>query len=152
MGEPKTGHGLHLYYNSATHASPTWVEVVQVEDVMIDQWDLDTAELLRRATRWVMEIPTTERLTGSFKLWHGMGATVFTALRTRRMARTPTEFFFANGLAATSGTEGLRAYMLMKSFPWSQSLKECSSHDIKVGLTYYEESGSEVLPDWMVVT
>ena len=148
----KTGHNLYLYYNSATNASPTWVQIAQVEDVNVDQLAWDTAELTRRASRFVLEIATVMRIGCMFKLWHGLGATVFDAIRTAFFARTATIFAIANGPIATAGTEYLKLPALVKEFPWNQPLREVSSHDVRIVPTYFEESSAEVEPSWNEVS
>jgi len=148
----KTGHDLYLYYNSATHASPTWNAISQVEDVSVDQFEWDTAELRRRASRFLLEIATVMRVGASFKLWHKLSATTFDALRAKYFARTTTEFYIANGPAATNGTEGLRMGCLIKAFPWNQPLSEVSSHDVRIVPTLFEEASAEVEPDWLVIS
>lgn len=148
----QTGHDLKLYYNTGTHASPTWVEITQVEDVMVDEFRYDQAELKRRSTRFVLFLNTVLRAGFSFKLFHGVGITIYDDLRDAFLNRTPTEFYIADGAAATAGTEGLRIFCQLTDFPWDQPLTEVSAHQVKARPTYVEESGSEVLPDWYTIS
>lgn len=145
---PKTGFDLYVYYNTATHAIPTWSLISQVEDVAVDQLAWDTAELARRSSRILLELPTVMRVGARFKLWHGLSATVFDALRGKFFARTVTEFLLFNGPVATVGSEGLRMGCIIKEFPWDQPLREISSHDVRIVPTFFEESGAEVELDW----
>lgn len=147
-----TGHDLKLYYNSATHASPTWVEISQTEDVDVDQLEWDSAELARRASRIMLELPTLLRVGITFKLWHKIAATVYDVLRAAFFARTVMEFYVANGAAATAGTEGLRIGCFFKQFPWNQALRDVSSHNCRIVPTLFEESGSEVELDWYIIS
>lgn len=153
MPTPKTGGDLYLYYNAGTHASPTWTLVSQIEDLRINDWTWGEAELKRRSTPFVMVMKTVLRFSVSFKLWHGISATVFDALRTAALTKGDVkQWFIADGPAATNGTQGLRCAFAILSFPWDQSLGEVSSHEVVMKPTYFEETSAEVLPSWHTIS
>ena len=152
MSAPKTGHDLTLSYNSGTHASPTWVEIADVEDVSIDELAWAMAEVKRRSSRMKKSIATILSAALTFKLLHELNATIFDALVGIFFARTPTEFYIASGPVATAGTKGLRMYCQIEQFPWNQPLEDISSHDVRAVPTFFEESGSEVDLDWYEIS
>jgi hypothetical protein len=92
-----------LYYNSATYGSPTWVLVTLARDVNINT----TAEEGDSSSR-VSELGTTEptltRIAIDFELINDPANADIILLDTRFLAKTLTEFAFADGPIATTGT------------------------------------------------
>ncbi len=149
----KTGAQMNLYYNSGTHASPTWVEIEEVGDVSIADFSMGIAELKRRGNSFTKGLATLlQQIAIEFRLIHGVGATVFDTLRAAFLAGTVKEYAIMNGAIATSGTQGLRMFGIIEQFPWDQPLEDVSGHDVRVVCAYAEEGGSEVDPDWYTIS
>jgi len=77
---------------------------------------------------------------------------VFDALLDSFLNDTEIEFAIMDGAIGTSGSQGLRAYMQVFDFPYSQELENLESFDVGLDLTPFEESGSEIDPDWFEVS
>jgi hypothetical protein len=152
-GGPKVGHKMKLYRNTGTVASPTWGEISEIGDVKLNGLELTTAELKRRANNFTKELPA---LFGAFtidaRLIHGLGSTIFDAVRADFFAQTSREYAVCNGDITEDGTQGLRFAGFMKAFPWDQNLEDVSGHDIVIAHTYKEDSGTEIDPSWMEVS
>jgi hypothetical protein len=147
----KTGHKMFLYRNTGTHASPTWSVIEELSDVNMPDLSRGMAELKRRAKDWTKNLPTLiQSFSIEFKLWHGLGATQFDALRTAFFAATPYEYALFDGAIATTGSQGLIFQAFISEFPWSQNLEEVSGHDMKLAVGYMEESSAELDPAWSV--
>jgi hypothetical protein len=148
----KTGHDMHLYRNTGTVSTPIWTEVAEIGDVSIPDFEMGIAELKRRANLWTKGVASLMQLVHvEFRLISGLGATVYTAIKTKFLGGLPEEYFVADGLAATAGTQGLRLPALVNSFPWDQPLEDVAGHDVRLALAYMESSGTEVDPSWLVV-
>jgi len=143
----KVGNDMKFYYNSATDASPTWVEVNMIGDVTLDL-NVGDAEIDLRVSNWLLNLPS--KLSGSInvKLANDIGGTVYDALRGYFFARTAKQYAVANADVATSGTEYFKAFCYWGALPWAQNTQEVSSHDGKLSLAYAEESGSLIEPSW----
>lgn len=147
------GHSMKLYYNSATVASPTWVEIDEVGDVSIADLAVGLAELKRRANDFTKNLATLfQSFAVEFRLHHGLNSTVFDVLRAAFFNKTVTEFAVMNADIATSGNEGMRIPCLIEQFPWDQPLEEVSGHDVRLAIAYMEEpAGTEIDPSWYTV-
>lgn len=150
----EVGFDHKLYYNSATHASPTWVEVAQVGDLSADVLRR-LAEVLIRESRWPGNCVGSFDATITFPMLYNPGGTAFDALRTMFFANGSSahkQFYIADGASGTSGTQGLRIACVMENFPWKSNLNAPSMIDqVTLRPAYFEESGSRVEPDWYTV-
>lgn len=151
---PKTGKDMYLYYNSGTHASPTWVDIDEVGDVSIDGLSRTIAELKRRAKDFTKGLPgLLSLMTVTFTLLHGLNATVFTALIGYFFAGTVKEYAIMDGSITVAGSQGLRSAFLISEFPFNQPLEDVAGHEVKLSGAYWEEpAGTEIDPDWYTYT
>lgn len=154
MPAPKTGHDCKLYYNSGSYQTETLVEIDEIEDLNVSDFAYALAELKRRKTRWNLKLATTLSAAIEFKLLNGLGASVFTALRTAFLARTPTEFWVLDGASDVTGVQGLRLTCLITQFPWDQPLEDIASHPVRLEPTYKYDAteADELLPEWVTVS
>lgn len=153
MGRPsKVGHECKAYYNSATHASPTWVEMKRAIDVSVDL-SKGEAEASRRESSWKLTRGGLKELGVEFGYrWKPGGDTVFDALWSSFLNNGAVEMFIADGAAATAGTEGIRAFVEVMGMPYDQSLEETQVVNVSAKLTDWEEASALVEPDWYVVS
>lgn len=143
---------MKFYRNTGTVATPTWSEICEIQDLNINDFEMGMAELKRRCKTYTKNLATLiQTITIEFKLWHGLDATNFDALRANFLAGTAEEFAIMNGAIATSGNEGLRIPALIASFPWNQALEEVSGHDVRLVTAYFEEAATEIDPSWYTV-
>lgn len=152
---PQVGFDHYTYYNSATHASPTWVLLGQIGDEAIDIVRTLT-QLLLRESRWEANLTASIGVNVSFALRYNPGLTAYDTLQTLALAANTTsvkEFFFANGLAATAGSTGLRAGMVIENFPIKKPLNGVTMIDqVTLRLGYLFESSARVEPDMYTVS
>ena len=145
------GRECYLYYNSATHASPTWVLIGNAVDVSTNVAK-NYGDVSSRASGWKKNKPSLKDLTLSFGYRYKNGTdTVFDALRAAAIANTATEFFIADGLAATNGTEGIRAYFDLQMND-EQPLEDGVTVTFEGTHVIYYESSAVVEPDWYTVS
>ena len=148
----QVGRECKLYYNSATHATPTWVLVGRAVDVSMtgskgeaDQSSRSSSYKKTGAGLKDMTIEFGYRTkTGADTVWDIFTAMFFTD--------TTKQIFCANQLAATSGSEGLRAFCQCFGITDEQAMEDGQLSTITLKPTYAEESSAEVDPDWYVVT
>ncbi|MGW8178346.1 MAG: hypothetical protein ACWGQW_06210 [bacterium] len=151
---PRTGHRMKFYYNSATIETPTWVEVGNIEDLDVD-YKRSMATIERRANDFAKNLPSLVDVIGvSFKLFFGFDkATIWDAIRDAFVAGTPLQVAVCEDTITESGCEYLSIPILVEEFPWSQPLKDASSHAVKLSCAYMENATNvEVDPAWVVVT
>jgi len=143
---------MKLYRNTNTVASPVWSEICEVGDVSIPDLSRGVAEVKRRCSDYTKNLPSIiQSVAIEFKLFHGMDATNFDAIRTAFFAGTVEEWAVMNGDITITGNEGLRMPALVEQFPWDQPLEDISSHDIRVVVGWMEEASAEVDPAWYTV-
>lgn len=107
---PVTGDLCRLYYNSATDASPTWVEIAKAKDV---SWPISWGEAETNARD--NEFSTAEPTLGAIELTFGYqyerGAdTVYDALIAMAVARSAKQFACADDDIATVGCRYLKFF------------------------------------------
>jgi hypothetical protein len=100
----KRGLDLKLYYNSATYASPTWVLIDLARDVNLD-FTADEGDSSSRLSEIGTSEPTTKKLSIDFEMINDTANSAIAAMDTRFLANTLTEFAFADGPIATTGTK-----------------------------------------------
>lgn len=148
----QVGRENKFYYNSATHATPTWVLVPAVVDLAMDGTKGE-ADQSSRTSAFEKMGAGLKKLSLNFGYRPKTGAdTVWDIIMAAYFSDTVKEWFCANQLAATSGSEGLRAYMQCFGLGDEQNLEDGQLHPITLKPTYFEESSTEIDPDWYVVT
>jgi hypothetical protein len=142
------GKDAKLYYNSATHATPTWVEITNAMDVNVPlskgQGDIST-----RASGWRKKGAGLKEASIEFGYLHHRGAdTVFDALLDSYVNDTPIELAAMDDDITLTGAQGLRAFMIAFDMSQGQALEEGIKYDFSFEPTQFDESGSVVEPDW----
>lgn len=146
------GRECYLYYNSATNATPTWVLIANAVDVSFSI-DKNYGDVSSRASGWKKNKAALKDLSVSFGYRYKQGVTdsVFDALRANAIANTATEFFIADGVAATSGTEGIRAFLDL-TFGRDEPLEDGVLCPFEAKHVAAYESSSMVEPSWYTVS
>jgi len=136
-----------VYRNTGSYASPTWDEITNVKDLTLG---------LEKG-----EVDVTTRASGGYNefvdglidanvefgmLWDDSDAD-FSAIQTAFFAKTAIEFLVLDGDSATSGNQGLRATMMIKSFSRSETLGEALMIDVSLRPV----KNSDSAPDWYTV-
>lgn len=145
------GYLCKLYYNSATHATPTWVEVKRAKDVSVPL-SKDEADTSRRESKWKFSKGAQREGALEFGYQYKSGAdTVFDMLLDSFLNGTAVQFAVMDGDITASGNQGLRAFMEVFDFPHDEPLADGVVYNIGLKLTDHEESSALVEPDWYAV-
>lgn len=111
-----SGRETHAYYNSATHASPTWTEIVRLRNLQITDGPA-LSEIEFHGASSTGNIPGYDKFSGSFEYVRKKGTDpVFTFLKTARRNKTIVVLRHLNDEVATSGAEGWDAPILLGEF------------------------------------
>ena len=110
MLEPNPGDLCRLYYNSATDASPTWVEIAKAKDVSYPI-DIGEAEANARDNEYKSSEPTLIGVELTFGYQYEPGAdTVYDALLAMATGRTAKQFAVADGDLTLTGARYLKFF------------------------------------------
>lgn len=145
---PKNGFDCVLLRNSASHASPTWVAQPNIKDVRVSDANIGESEVLVRGSRFAAFLAGGIRLGFDVDYLYLPGDTQFEFFKDAALAMTKFELWFADGPAATVGTQGLRCYVQIFGFPFNQNLEETAMLNFKLKPTWFDVTGSRVVPDW----
>ena len=149
---PITGLEGKIYYNTGTHASPTWVEVTRAINVSFSS-SKGEADQSSRISEWKMQKGTLIDLeiTVTYRKKQGTD-TVFDALQAAYFAGTVYEWAMLDGASTESGVQGIRAFCEIMSFGNTQDLEGAEEVEFSLKPTFHEESSSLVEPDWYEVS
>jgi len=140
----RTGLQCKTYYNSATYASPTWVEIVNIRDEDLDM-TIGEADMSRRASDWEEIVVTLKKGTFNFDVVYKYGDAVFTVLLNAFLNRTAVEFAFADGAIATSGTLYLRATCYVGGVKQNRKLTEGVTYPFTLRVAASDNAPSKTL-------
>lgn len=111
-----SGKETYLYYNSATYATPTWVEVVRARNVQTSRGPA-LGEVEFHGASETANIPGYSKFSGSFEYVRRKGAdTVYDALKTARDAGTILDLCHLNGTVVLDASVGWRCPVLLGEF------------------------------------
>jgi predicted secreted protein len=145
-----------LYRNTGTNAAPTWNEIPNVKDLTLSMEKDETDVTTRASGGWKEFVDGLIDGSVEFSMLYDNADDDFTALQTAFFAKTPVEVAVMDGIitgAGSTGNEGLRAFMMVKSFTRNENLGEALMVD--VSLRPCKNSGgvggANVAPSWYTV-
>lgn len=148
---PTVGLDCKSYYNSATNASPTWVEITDAIDVSYE-YGANQVEIKSRASINLGNLNGLIKHGATFTLLHTIGTnTVRAALLGIISGRAPKQFAFMDQAIATNGALGAKGYYNLESMNGSQPLEEGMTWDISLKPAYFIESSAKVEPTIVVI-
>jgi len=148
---PVTGEECKLYYNTATHASPTWTEITRARNVSFSL-SKSEADQSSRSSGWKKDKGTQKALEITFTYRKKQGTdTVFDALMAAALAGTIYEYAMLDGAHTLTGVQGIRAFCEIMTVGNTQDLEASEEIEFTLKPTYKEESDTEVDPDWYEV-
>jgi len=114
------GKETYLYYNSATNASPTWVEIKRARNVQLTR-GAATSEVNFHGSDQTVNIHEYEGVSGSFEYVRKLGSdTVYDFLESSRDNKNIIELIHLNGpetvSAPADASEGWRAPVILGEF------------------------------------
>jgi len=141
------GRKAKLYYNTGTHASPTWVEVKRCinETVSLSKGEVEN---ISRLSDWKKVLAGLKE--GSLKLDYNYktGAdTVFTALSNSYFNDTVVEFAVMDQAITVSGAKGFRAYLQVFGMESPAEIEGKKNYAFELKPSEYEETGVVIEPD-----
>jgi hypothetical protein len=147
-----TGLRAKTYYNTATHATPTWVEIKRLVNETVD-FGKGTADQMNRESEWKRILPTLKELTPSFTYQEkkNQADTVWDALWDSYLADTIVEFAFMDASIATTGNKGFLAGAIVTKMAHKRELEGIVEWDVELGLAEFVEAGALVEPERFVV-
>lgn len=148
---PVTGLECKLYYNTGTHASPTWTAISKAINVSfsISKGEADQSS---RSSTWRKSKGTLKDLEITFSYRKKQGTdTVFDALIAAAIADTVQEYAMLDGAVTEAGAQGIRAFCEIMGVGNTQDLESSEEVEFTLKPTYHEESSAEVDPDWYEV-
>lgn len=148
---PAVGLECKLYYNTGTHAAPTWVLIAKAINVSANLTKGDATQPSREST-WQKHKGTIKDLEVTFTYRKKQGTdTVFDALQAAWVAGTIYEYAVLDGLVTQSGCQGPRAFCEIFDMNLTQELEGVEEVEFVLRPTYKEESSAVVNPDWYEV-
>ena len=130
-----TGIECKAYRNTATWATPTWVEVDNIRDVNITH-DVNMAEFKTRGNSTIRNKETTTVRGVTFQMEHDPATAAndanFEALSDAIYAGTEIEMAFMNGAIATSDNQGVRGVWLVKKMDVAEPLEDAQLYDVEL--------------------
>jgi len=143
----RVGIDCKAYRNSATYATPTWGELVNVREVSTDL-SVGEADVSSRGTGGWEAIETTlKRGTIDVEMMAVPGDAEFTALKDAFLNRTTLDMAFLDGPIATAGSQGFRAVMKVVGMSRGEPLEDGVSYTFSLKPAY-----SANPPTWHVVS
>jgi len=120
---PTLGRRGKLYVNSASYASPTWVEITLARDVS-DNKETTTVDADCRAMGdWEAELAVSKKMSIDFDMIHDTTNSAWSIISTAYHALSTVDILMLNGPRTTSGSKGMRAVCTVKKFAKSEPLK-----------------------------
>jgi hypothetical protein len=144
----KVGKDCKLYYNTGTHAAPSWVLMGRVRDVSVPL-SKGEADVSRRESGWRLTKGALKENGLEFGYVYKSGTdTVFDMLLDSFLNDTAVEYAVMDDLITESGAQGLRCFMEVFEFPYDQALEEGQIFNVSLKGTPVEEASTLVQPDW----
>lgn len=149
---PVVGIDAKSYYNSGTHATPTWVLLDDVIDLS-QELGGNLVDIKSRASNWMATLYGMLKAGATFTFLHRKGTDANRAILLAIITgRTPKEFAFMDQAIATTGAIGLRSYMNLENMNRSEEIEGGLAYDVACKTAYFMESNVKVDPDYYVVT
>ena len=151
VDRPVTGLECKLYYNTATHAAPTWVEVTRAINVSVSS-SKGEADQSSRISGYRMTKGALKDFEVTFGYRKKQGTeTVFAALQAAYLANTAYEWAVLDGAVTENGAQGVRFFGEIMGLNVNQDLEGTEEAEFTLKPTYKEESAALVNPDWYTV-
>lgn len=140
----RLGMEARLYRNTASYATPTWVEVTNVKDVTLNL-EKGEADVTTRANQgWRATVGTLKDASVEFQMVWDTDDAGFSEIQQAFFANTPIEFAIMSGDITDPESEGLRATCDIFSFTRNEALEEAIMVDVSIKPTYADNA-----PEWI---
>ena len=140
----RLGMEARLYRNSASYATPTWVEVTNVKDVTLNMEKGEADVTTRGNNGWRATVGTLKDASVEFQMVWDTADAGFTEIQQAFFGNTPIEFAIMSGDITDPESEGLRATCDIFSFTRNEALEEAIMVDVSIKPTYADNA-----PEWI---
>lgn len=142
------GRDERLYYNTGTHASPSWVWMKRTinRTVSLGKGEINFQD---QESDWEKTLGAAKKLGLQFGYREKISAadSVFAAIWDSYLNGTPIEVAAMAGNIATAGVKGFRAFIEVMELEQTAELEGMTEWSVSTKLTEHEEAGSIVEPD-----
>jgi hypothetical protein len=121
-----------LYRNTGTYSVPVWDLIGNVKDLTLSLEKDETDVTTRASGGWKEFVDGMKDATVEFGMLWDTGDADFDAFQGAFINNTSVEILVLDGLVATTGSEGLRATMMVKSFTRNENLGEALMVDVSL--------------------
>jgi hypothetical protein len=150
----KIGINCKAYINTATTDTwdtPTWTELILVQDVQLELTK-NTTEVTIRGALWDLFMGTTKAAAITIGMLYDTGDANFKKFRDAFLNNTQLDLALMDGDITVEGSQGLRAIFDVTKFSAPQPLKEALKTEFDVALTYNNaDDGAFAPPTWLEV-
>lgn len=140
------GLNAKLYRNTGTWAAPSFSLIGNVRDLRLNLEKGEADVTTRAAAGWELVVATLKTAALEFGMVWDTADAAFTAIRNSFLNDTTIELLALDGSSATTGSQGLRADMMVSGFTRNENLREALTADVRVKPTY-----SVNAPTWYTV-
>jgi hypothetical protein len=148
---PVIGKDCKAYYNSGTHAVPTWNEAKYAINASANLGKGE-GDVSGRYSGWKKSKGALKELEISFTYRHKRGTdAVFDAILDSYVNGTPMEWAIMDGDITLSKAQGPRAFCEVMSLNATQELENGVEYEVTLKPTWFEEASAVVEPDWYEV-
>lgn len=149
--QPVIGLDCFSYYNSATNASPTWVNITDAIDVSYS-YGATQVPIKSRASINLGHLNGLINHGATMSVLHTIGTnTVRAALLAIVATRTPKQFAFMDQPIATTGALGAKGYYNLEQMDANQPLEEGMAWACTLKPAHFTESAAKVEPSIVVI-
>ena len=130
------GLNCHLYLNTATYSSPTWVEITTVKDANLDI-EATKADASARRSKFKQFLKALISGPISFKMVADSAESAYDTLRDASVSTSTTlDVAIASDLIASTGTEYFRGDFFVFGFKRAEPLEDVATVDVALDLAY----------------
>ncbi len=148
---PVLGKDCKAYYNSATHATPTWNEAKYAINVSAN-FGKGEGDVSGRYSGWKKSKGALKELEITFTYRHKRGVdAVFDKILDSYVNGTPVEWAILDGDITLTKAQGPRAFCEVMSLNMTQELENGVEYEVTLKPTWFEEASNVVEPDWYEV-
>ena len=149
---PVDGQSCGLYYNTGTHAKPSWTEIALARNVNFTMSRSETDQS-SRSSAWKKSGASLIDMEITFTYNYVVGTdAVFDVLQAAFVAGTVQEYIVLDYDVTETGAQGPRAYCKITGMNVTQELEGSVEFEFTLKPSYFVEASAEVHPDWYTVS
>lgn len=140
-----------MVYNTATHATPTWVVITRAKDISLSA-PKSKAEISSRASRFKYKRGALKELSLELGYMYRRGTdAIWTMFNDSYVNGTIVEFWVGDGAITLTGAKGWRFYGEVTEFSMEQPLEDADVYKITIDPAPFYVSSAIIEPDVFIV-